>query len=684
MNKKIKKLLEPNLRFYFILLVLFAILTFFADDRNHLIAYIEAGLVALVYIYSKISGHRRKKEFMKYLESVTQDMDTAAKDTLQNFPLPMAVISLDDNVIISANQSFKSMTGDKDHVFERRITDLVPDFESKWMLESKSECPTPVEHEGRQYRVFGSVVRGEDPEGRLRYIGTTYWMDETEHFHISAEFKNSQPVFAILMIDNYDELIKNITDKEKSALISDLDDRISDWAGGVGGYLNKYDRDRYIFLFEERHLKGFVNDKFSLLDSAKEVVNPKGIPATVSIGIGRDGSDFSESFQFASLGIDMALSRGGDQAVIKNRINFEFFGGHTSDHEKNTKVRSRVMANSLSNLMSESTGVYVMGHKYADLDSVGSAVGICCAARKKGIPARIVLDEEKNSSKALIARIRTLPEYADVFIGPHQAMLEVNSGSLLIVVDTNRPERVEAENLLMSCNRVAIIDHHRRAATYIQNAVLTFHEPYASSASELVTELLQYILEPSDIMRYEAEALLAGIVLDTKSFTLRTGSQTFEAAAFLRRAGADTTEVKRLLQSDLKTATARYAIIQKAKIYKDGIAIAATDTKEDRVIAAQAADELLNISGIQTSFVLFRENDAINISARSIGRMNVQVILEKLGGGGNRSTAGVQLKGLSMQDAVPRLMRALDEYLAENTPTTKGGTQDEGHTAAGC
>lgn len=683
MNKKIKKLLEPNMRFYFIMLVLFAILTFFADDRNHMIAYIEAGLVVLLYIYSKVTGLHRKKEFMQYIESVTNDLDSAAKNTLQNFPLPMAIFSLDDNVIISANQGFKTMTGDKDHVFERKITDLVPDFESKWMLENKLECPSPVEHDGRMYRVFGSVVRGEDPQGRLRYIATTFWMDETEHFHICAEYADSQPVFAILMIDNYDELLKNITDKEKSAIISDLDDRIGDWAGGIGGYLNKYDRDRYLFLFEERYLQSFINGKFSLLDSAKEVVNPKGIPATVSIGIGRDGHNFGESFQFASLGIDMALSRGGDQAVIKNRINFEFFGGHTSEHEKHTKVRSRVMANSLSNLISESTGVYVMGHKYADLDSVGSAIGLCCAARKKGIPAHIVIDAEKNSSKALIGRIMTLPEYADVFISAQQAMLEVNGGSLLVVVDTNRPDQVESENLLLSCNRLAIIDHHRRAANYIQNAALTFHEPYASSASELVTELLQYILEPSDILRYESEALLSGIVLDTKSFTLRTGSRTFEAAAFLRRAGADTTEVKRLLQSDLKTATARYAIIQKAKIYKEGVAIAATDTFEDRIIAAQAADELLNISGIQTSFVIFRENESVNISARSIGRMNVQVILEKLGGGGNKSTAGAQIQNRSIQEVVKELLRVVDEYIEDNEPTYKGGTYDESHTATG-
>ncbi len=683
MNKKFKKMLEPNMRFYFFLLIVFAVLTFFDENNNHIIAYVELGIVVLLYIYTKVTAHRRRNEIMQYIESVTSDLDTAAKNSLQNFPLPMAIFSLDDNVIISANQGFKKITGDKEHVFEKKITDEVPGFNSKWLLENKSESPAPVELDGKMYRVFGSVVRGEKRGGHHRYIATTYWMDETEHYRIANEFTDSKPVFAIIMIDNYDELLKNFTDKEKSAIISDLDDRISDWATGVGGYLNKYDRDRYLFIFEERYLKGFIDKKFSLLDSVKEVMNPRGIPATVSIGIGRDGRSFDEAFQFASLGIDMALSRGGDQAVIKNRLNFEFFGGRTSEHEKHTKVRSRVMANSLSNLINESSGVYVMGHKYADLDSVGSAVGLCCAARKKGKPVHIVIDVEKNASKSLISRMLTLPEYAGVFISPQQAMLEITGSSLLVVVDTNRPDQVESQDLLESVNRLAVIDHHRRAASYIQNAALTFHEPYASSACELVTELLQYILEPSDILRYEAEALLSGIVLDTKSFTLRTGSRTFEAAAYLKRAGADTTEVKRLLQSDFKTAVERYAIIQNAKIYKDSIAFAATDTSEDRVIAAQAADELLNISGIQTSFVLFRDNDSINISARSIGRINVQVILEKLGGGGNKSTAGAQIRGKTMNEVISELFMVVDEYLEEDDDINKGGTYDESHITAG-
>ena len=683
MNRKVTDIFEPNMRFYFVLLLMFAVITYFVNNDNHIVAIVELGIVALLYVYTRVTNSRRKRDMLNYIESVTNDLDAAAKDTLQNFPLPMAVFNLEDNVIISANSGFKKMTGDKEHVFERKITSEVPGFDPKWLLENKLECPKPVRHENKTYRVFGNVVRSADSKSDMRYIATTYWMDETEHFRIAKEYVNSKPVFAIIMIDNYEELFKNSTDKEKSALLSALDDKITDWAGNVSGYLNKYDRDRYIFLFEERYLKGFIDEKFSILDSVKEIASPRGVNATLSIGIGRDGKSFGESFQFASLGIDMALSRGGDQVVIKNRINFEFFGGHTSEHEKQTKVRSRVMANSLSNLMSESDTIFIMGHKYADLDSVGSAIGLCCVARKKELRARIVIDAEKNSSKALISRMLTVPEYSDIFISPQQAIVELTSSSLLIVVDTNRPDQVESESLLQSAVRVALIDHHRRAADYIQKAALTFHEPYASSACELVTELIQYMIEPSDLLKSEAEALLSGIVLDTKSFTLRTGSRTFEAAAFLRRANADTTEVKRLLQSDIQTAVRRYAIVQNAQVYKNGIAFAVTDTNETRIIAAQAADELLNIQGIQTSFVIYRENETVNISARSIGRINVQVILEKLGGGGNKSTAGAQIRSKTINQVKNELFMVVDEYLKDDEATNKGGSFDESHIAAG-
>ena len=351
--------------------------------------------------------------------------------------------------------------------------------------------------------------------------------------------------------------------------------------------------------------------------------------------------------------------------MIRNQFTFEFYGGRSKETEKRTKVKSRVMANALSELVADSSRVLVMGHKFPDLDAFGAAVGVCALARKRGVRAAIVAAPEPNPASPMYARMRQQPEYEHCFVSAQEAMEEADGRTLLVVVDTNRPEQVESEALLESVSRVAVIDHHRRAATYIANAALNFHEPYASSASELVTELLQYIVEPSDLLRTEAEALLAGVVLDTKNFTMRTGARTFEAAAFLRRCGADTAEVKKLFQNDLEGTISRYDIIRNARMYRDDIAVAKVDHTVGRVTAAQAADELLNISGIDTSFVLFPDGDRVIVSARSMGDTNVQVILEKLGGGGNAATAGAQIPGMTVDEATKALLRAIDQYFED-------------------
>ena len=373
-----------------------------------------------------------------------------------------------------------------------------------------------------------------------------------------------------------------------------------------------------------------------MLDAVHQVVNTKGIPASLSIGIGKEADSLQELFQYASLSVEMALSRGGDQAVIKNKFNFEFFGGRTKELEKRTKVKSRVMANALGELVADASRVFVMGHKYPDLDCIGAASGICAVARKKGTPVHIVKEAGVNPASDMVERLGALSEYHGVFLTPQEAI-----------------------------GKVAVIDHHRRAATYIADAAINFHEPYASSASELVTELLQYLLEPANLLKIEAEALLAGMVLDTKQFTMRTGSRTFEAAAFLRRCGADTGDVKKLFQNDLEGTIARYDIIQNARMYREDIAVARVDHTVGRITAAQAADELLNISGIDTSFVLFPDGDRVIISARSMGDTNVQVILEKLGGGGNAATAGAQVPGRSVDEVTRQLLRAIDQYFED-------------------
>lgn len=661
-SREFARLFRPSMRMYFFVLVLFVAAAVFF--RQYLLAGVEAGLLLLLLLYSWLVERKRRASALDYIEATAYKLDGASKGMLLDMPLPTVIFSMADGRVLWSNKEFLNITEDREHFFEISVSDMAPGFSYKWLEEGKNTSPDYIRLGDRTYRVYGNVIKAE---GGDSYWGLLYWVDVTELVKTEALYRASRPVIAVVMLDNYDELIKSMTDTAKSAVLASIDAIINDWAKGSGGYLSHYDRDRYVFIFTESFMPRLLADKFTVLDRVREIKGTGEIPATISIGIGRDARDLEEAYQYALLGVDMALSRGGDQAVIKNNYNFEFFGGRSVLVERRTKVKSRVMATALGRLMEDASNIIITGHKNSDLDCVGAAVGICCIARKLGKSAYYVTDPETTVAGPMLRRLRALPEYENVFISEQDAMLLADGKSLLVVVDTNRPEQVEAQNLLASCNRVAVIDHHRRAAEYIANAALNFHEPYASSASELAVELLQNLADSSDLLKTEAEAVLAGIVLDTKNFTMRTSSQTFEAAAFLRKAGSDTTEVKRLFQSDLPSTVAKYSIIQNAKIYRDGIAIAALDSQQDRIIAAQAADELLNITGINASFVLYSGADTVNISARSIGDVNVQFILEKLGGGGNRSQAGAQIQGKSAQTVLGELLGAIDAFLDNNS-----------------
>ena len=659
MNRKIAQLFQPRLQLYFVCLIVFALLSALYSVP---LAVTELVIVLGLGLYNRENSRRRRREIGKYLDSVTGTVDTATKDTMVNSPLPMIIFRPESDDIIWTNDRFLQLTGQgqREHMFDAKLASLIPGFDTRWLMEGKSECPTEVEYGGRRFWVFGHLVRTGGRGGG--FLATTYWVDVTEFSLIRERYQATRPVAAVLLLDNYDELMKNLTENQRSALVSEIDSRLDEWVAESGGMLRRYQRERYLFIFDEQYLAKFIENKFDILDAIHQVVNPSGINATLSIGVGKDGETYRELFQFANLSIDMALSRGGDQAVIRNKFTFEFYGGRSKETEKRTKVKSRVMANALSALVSDSSQVFIMGHRSPDNDCLGAAAGVCALCRKNGVPVHIIKEAAPPPAQELIDRLSPLPEYQDCFLTAQEALLIADSRSLTVVVDTNRPDQVQAAELLESCNRVAVIDHHRRAATYIEGAALNYHEPYASSASEMVTELLQYIVEPNQILRSEAEALLAGIVLDTKNFTMRTGGRTFEAAAFLRRSGADTAEVKKLYQNDLADTVAKYALIQNAQLYRDHIALAVSPQPVNRIIAAQAADELLNIMGIDTSFVVAPDGDKVNLSARSMGDTNVQVILEKLGGGGNAAAAGGQVSGQSVDEVAQALKEAIDQY----------------------
>ena len=659
MNKRIARLLRTNITIFSLCLVLFALAAIPFDVR----LAIGEGVAAVAFF---LLGRRRSKatqqSLRQYIQRFYGGMDSARSSNMLFTPLPMMVFDLATEDILWSSESFLQLTEQREGIFDAHLETVFPNISFLWLLEGKTEAPETVVWNHRTYRVFGGVSH---PEGGQSALATTYWMDVTDTEEMRRTLELTRPVVAILMVDNYEDLMKATPEGKRSAVRAMLEEKLSQWSAGAEGMMLKYDRDRYLFVFEEKSFSDFAAKRFDVLDAVREVVAGEGVAATLSIGVGRDADSFEALFKNASVALEMALSRGGDQAVVKDKLNFEFYGGRSKATEKRTKVKSRVMANALAELIDEAKQVYVMGHSYADMDALGAAAGVCAIVRKRGKKCRIVIDTENNAAHPMLRRLQALPEYQGAFLGGDDAFLRVQPETLLVVVDTNRPGSVESEPLLDACNRVAVIDHHRRGSSYIDKMALNYHEPYASSASELVTELLQYLIEPGDLLKAESEALLAGIVLDTKNFTNRTGGRTFEAAAYLRRAGADTADVQRMFQSDLQSMISRYDIIRRAELYHGDIAIAALDQECDRVIAAKAADEMLTLQGVRASFVLYRKDDGIYISARSLGEINVQVLVETLGGGGNSTTAGGQCSGMTVAEAKTTLLRAIDKYFEE-------------------
>ena len=655
MNRKLGRLLHSHVWIYFVVMGCFAAATFVA--KQYVLAGIETALtVAAVMVYLR---HKRGRnwETQQFINRLT-DAQTGVKGV--ESPFATVVIRLPEGEILHGNEMFCAATGYVAGMTERKIEEIIPGFPLDWLTAGKTEYPYDITVGERRYRIFGNAVRADDPNGTP--MGVLRLVDLTELYQVRDEYIRSRPVVSIVAVDNYEELTKNLSDGAISALDAKLNDAINKWAESYNGFLRRLGKNRFLFILEKWDLKRAEKDKFTILESIHEITSPSGLAASLSIGIGVDGASYEECYSFAAISIEMALSRGGDQAVIKDRYNFSFFGGRSAEADRRSKVRSRVSANSLMELIGQSSQVFVMGHRNADLDSLGAAMGICCMCRKKGKKFSIVLDVNNNAARSLIEEIRSVPEYQDAFVSGQEALLMCDNHSTLVVVDTNRPDQVENKHLLEAIPKVCVIDHHRRAADYINPVVVNLHEPYASSAAELATELLQYAVEKSDVLPIEAKSLLAGIFLDTKSFNVRTGERTFEAAAYLRQLGADTVEVKKLLQNDFHDTIVKYQIIKASRLYRQEIAIAALNSATSRTLAAQAADELLNIAGITGSFVLYPDGDQVIVSARSIGKANVQMILEPLGGGGNAATAGVQVKNTTVKEVLDQLVASIDRF----------------------
>jgi c-di-AMP phosphodiesterase-like protein len=622
--------------------------------------------------YNVSSGYKRQKEITKYIENLTFNIDTATKDTLLNFPMPLVVADLDGS-IIWYNSSFKKIFDEGD-LLEKTISTFVEDLHPENLANDTIDTARQLTLNGMHYKVLCNFAKIEKKSDAASFILILYFVDVTELVDLRVKLSEDKLVTSLIVIDNYDDLMQSMDDAARPQMLAEIEKKVVQWMGFTYGIIKKFERDKYIFMFEHKHLKELEEKRFEILDIVKEIKLGNKIPVTLSAGFGFNGRTLVENFHFAGAAIDIALGRGGDQAVIKNGDSFSFFGGKTRELEKRTKVKARVIAYALRELIDQSPSVYIMGHENADVDSLGAALGLYSLVKSRGKDAFIILNRSNPTIESLVAKIHKNPEYDEIFVNRSDALDRVERKTLLIIVDTYRPSFTEIPEIIGYTNQVVVIDHHRKGADFIQDTVLTYQETYASSTCELVTEILQYIDEKFKLKPLEAEALYAGIVVDTKSFTFKTGVRTFEAASYLRRQGVDTVAVKQLFQNDFVTYSNISNVVKEAEMVGSDIAISACppNIKDSQLIAAKAADELLNLSGIIAAFVLSNVGNEVWISGRSLGDINVQVILEKLGGGGHLTFAGAQLPGITLTDAKEKLKYAIMTYVNEMTKPAGG------------
>jgi len=494
-----------------------------------------------------------------------------------------------------------------------------------------------------------------------------YFIDVTETKELLNKYNDSKTCIGIIMIDNYDEIIQRIAAEEKPQVMAEIEKTLYDWASESEGMMIKTERDTFVYVFEQKCLEQMQEDKFSILDKIKEIKTSERLQLTLSIAISNEGETNYERYQVANDAIDIALGRGGDQAVVRTEGKYSFFGGKAQEVEKRTKVKARVVAHALEELIEDAENVIIMGHQNGDIDSIGSSLGLYRFAKTIKEEVYIVNNTKNLAIDSFIENLNEQEQYENVIIDKSEALSKINPDTLLIITDTHKKNFVEVPELLEKTENIVIIDHHRKSTDFIENATLTLHEAYASSASELVTEIIEYASNDIVLNQIEAEGLYAGIMIDTKNFTFKTGVRTFEAAAYLRKYGIDIIRVKKWFQSDLESYNVIADIVKKAEIINDSIGISEYEEKDKNanLICAKAADELLTISNITASFVIGNQGDKICISGRSIGDINVQIIMEKLGGGGHITLAGAQLEGMTLEEAKHELIIRINEYFTE-------------------
>lgn len=616
------------------------------STRRFILAVVPAVVFSAVLIAEIIMAQRNS---IKFIAKLNESVGVAENEIMYYSETP-AVIVDEDYVVLWCNREFSSQLIDDHEIFGTDIARAL-DLDIKELFTDRI---TKTEYNGKLYKVSSIPVEKNDT--KLIYISFT---DISEFAELFSKYKRTRPSVILLVIDNYEDVLQNFKESEKAQVAASTETLLEEFMSRTTGVLRKLSHDKFIAVIEEQHLCKIINSKFEILDNARNItVGDRSNIITLSIGVGRGASTLEESESFAKQALDMCLGRGGDQAAVKTENGFKFYGGVAKGVEKKSKAKSRIISNAVQEVIHNSSEVFIMGHRFADLDAVGSGTGLAGAIRMIGEEAYYVVDFEKNLSHSLVSSIQK--EYDDLIISTEEAEQRFSDNSLLIIVDTHNADLVESRKLYEMAGQKIVIDHHRKSVNFIDDAVIFYHEPYASSASEMVSEMIQYFKNVNLVPQVLAEALLAGITLDTKNFVMKTGVRTFEAAAYLRKCGADTIKVKGFFTSSIEDYRKRSELISDAEIIGScAIAVARMQSDDIRIIAPQAADELLSIENVDASFVIYKTGNVTNISARSLGILNVQVIMEKLGGGGHQTMAAVQLENTSFDEAKKMLIEAI-------------------------
>ncbi|MBP3597690.1 MAG: DHH family phosphoesterase [Clostridia bacterium] len=663
-NGNINEELLSRVKVYLVIIAILCIILCFYDLRWVIPSSI---IVILVVIYSIIEKSKKKTELVNHIQELATDVNSATKNNLINSPIPLVLMETDGTIIWKCRKFVDEFAEtDVNTYLIPIVKEIKLDLEKN---EKAKEITKQFNINGKTYKIYCGVGKSKKKDKRRakEYMLTLYFVDETKYNELFDKYNKESTCIGIINIDNYDEIVQRALPEEKITLLSKIEKEIISWASKTEGLVSKTESNSFIFVFNQEYVNLLEKEKFEVLEKVKDLGMDSRIQVTLSISISNDGKNNYEKYKNALSGMEIVLGRGGDQAIVRKNGKIKFYGGKTLEVEKRTKVKARTISHTLSDLIANSKNVIIMGHKNIDIDALGSAMGLYRLATSLGKEAYIAT-EPKGSSLGKFWNILSIDnDYSSVILDLESALKAISSDTLLIVVDTHKTNYVEFPDLLNYTEKVVVIDHHRKSPDFIEDTILTFHEVYASSTAELVTEILQYAQDDINLNLLEAESLYGGIMVDTKNFTFKTGVRTFEAAAYLRKFGVDIIKVKKWFQADIESYNEIAEIVKKAEFVTNSIAISICDkeTEDTNLLCAKAADELLTISDITASFVMGMMNEKVFISGRSIGDINVQVILEKLGGGGHITLAGAQLEGITLEEAHDELVIKINEYLTE-------------------